>query len=157
MICRSQETVCMHWYHTKNTNPGSIASLICQEGRSERTFPIFAFSSSFFPLFPDISPLYPNFSWFFSSFPDFWQFFCCQGGHYSTLAPVLATPLTNLIYLIFTDQTADTATECKTLFRHYFSLLTTSNRNHSVKQTAHNFNKHINKSTAPRVAYQALN
>ena len=55
----------------------SIASPICQEGQSERTFPIFAFSCncSFFPIFPDF-PLF---------FPDFWQIFHCQGGHSTPL------------------------------------------------------------------------
>ena len=41
----------------------SIVSLICHEGQSERTFPIF-------PL-PNFLPL----------FPDFWQILHCQGGH----------------------------------------------------------------------------
>ena len=51
----------------------SVASSICQEGQSERTFPIFAFSSWFFLFFP----------------PRFLAFFRCQGWH---PAPV-ATPL----------------------------------------------------------------
>ena len=32
----------------------SVASPICQEGQSEKTFPIFAFSSRFFLFFPDV-------------------------------------------------------------------------------------------------------
>ena len=66
-------------------NHSSIASPICQEEQSERTFPIFAFSSRF--------P--PSFYQFFHLFPDFWQIFCCQGGHSALLAPILATPLPN--------------------------------------------------------------
>ena len=46
----------------------SVASSICQEGQSERTFPNFCF---FFPIFPAFFPL----------FPDFWQIFRCQGWH----------------------------------------------------------------------------
>ena len=42
----------------------SVASPICQEGQSERNFPIFAFSSRFFP-----------------SFPRFLANVCCQGLH----------------------------------------------------------------------------
>ena len=34
----------------------SVASPICQEGQSEITFPIFAFSSGFFLFFPNFSP-----------------------------------------------------------------------------------------------------
>ena len=58
----------------------SIASPICQEGQSERTFPIFAFSCRFFlffPIIPDFPPL----------FPDFWHFFHCQGWHSAPLTP----------------------------------------------------------------------
>ena len=65
----------------------SVANPICQEGQSERNFPIFAFLpdfSSFFPIFPD----------FFLIFPDFWHFFCCQGWHSAPLATPVATPLT---------------------------------------------------------------
>ena len=44
-------------------------SPICQEGQSERTFPIFAFSSRFkfliFPIFPDFPLLFPFFGKFF--------------------------------------------------------------------------------------------
>ena len=61
----------------------SVASPICQEGQSERTFPIFASSSRFFPFFPRFYPL----------FPDFWQIFRCQGWHSAPLAPQVATPL----------------------------------------------------------------
>ena len=49
----------------------SVASPICQEGQSERTFPIFPIFPDFFPLFPDFLPLFSN----------FWQFFRCQEGH----------------------------------------------------------------------------
>ena len=52
----------------------SVASPFCQEGQSERTFPVFAFPSRCFPpkflrYFPSCPPL----------FPDFWQIFRCQG------------------------------------------------------------------------------
>ena len=53
----------------------SVASPICQEGQSERTFP-------FFPFIPDLSspppPIFPD---FFPLFPEFWKNFCCQGWH----------------------------------------------------------------------------
>ena len=61
--------------------PSSVASLICQEGQSERNFPIFAFSSRFFWFFPDF---FPGFSWFF---PDFWQIFAVRGGTLPPLPP----------------------------------------------------------------------
>ena len=52
----------------------SVASPICQEGQSERTFPIF-------PLFPDFFPSFSTFPWFSPSlFPIFGFFFRCQGG-----------------------------------------------------------------------------
>ena len=44
----------------------SVASPICQEGQSERTFPIFIFSRFF-----------PTFSWFSPSF-SVWQIFRCH-------------------------------------------------------------------------------
>ena len=69
---------------TKESNKrSSVASPICQEGQSERNFPIFAFSSWFFLFFPD-------FSWFF---PSFWQIFHCQRWHSAPLATPMATPL----------------------------------------------------------------
>ena len=55
----------------------SVASPICQEGQSETTFPIFAFSSRFFLFFPE----------FFPSFPNFWQVFRCQGWHSASPLP----------------------------------------------------------------------
>ena len=62
----------------------SVASPICQGGQSERTFPIFAFSSTFFLFF----------SRFFPLFPDFWHFFAVRGGTLPPpLAPPVATPL----------------------------------------------------------------
>ena len=46
-----------------------VASFICQEGQSAKTFPIFSpFSWFFSPLFPDFLPLFPNF-WQFLSAP----------------------------------------------------------------------------------------
>ena len=41
-------------FHSK-LRISSVASPICQEGQSERTFPILAFSSRFFLFFPDFS------------------------------------------------------------------------------------------------------
>ena len=49
----------------------SVASPICQEAQSEKSFPIVAFSSRFVLFFPD-------FSWFFSRFL---ANFHCQGWH----------------------------------------------------------------------------
>ena len=64
-----------------NTFCSSVASPIWQEGQSERTFPIFAFSSWIFLFFPNF-------------FPDFWQIFHCQWWHSAPLATPVATPLT---------------------------------------------------------------
>ena len=55
----------------------SIASPICQKGHSERTFPIFYFSSRFFLFFPDFS--------LFS--PVFVRFFTVRGGTLPSRAP----------------------------------------------------------------------
>ena len=54
----------------------SVASPVCQEGQSERTFPIL--------------PLFPDFSLFF---PIFGKFFAVRGGTLSSLTPPVATPL----------------------------------------------------------------
>ena len=59
----------------------SVASPICQDGQSERTFLIFAFSSRFSSFFPDF-PLF---------FPIFDNFFAVRGG---TLLPPVAMSLT---------------------------------------------------------------
>ena len=77
--------VLVTWEVTRNTmkcRPSSVASHICQERQSERTFPILVFSSRFFPCFPDFSRFPPL-------FPDFWQVFRCQGWH---SAPPLPPP-----------------------------------------------------------------
>ena len=58
----------------------SIASPICQEGQSERNFPIFDFSSRFFLFFV----IFPE---FFLIFPDFWHFFAVRGGTLPPLPP----------------------------------------------------------------------
>ena len=67
----------------------SVASPVCQEGQSERSFPIFAFSSRFFlvsPIFAFssrfflVSPICPDFS------PLFGKFFAVRDG---TLPPPL--------------------------------------------------------------------
>ena len=61
----------------------SVASPICQEGQSKRTFLI----SPFFPdLFSDF------FRDFLPLFPDFWKIFRCQGGTLPPWPP-MATPL----------------------------------------------------------------
>ena len=60
----------------------SVASPICQEGQSERTFLIF-------PFLPDIFPLFPDFSLFFLIFG---KFFAVMGRLYPRWPPV-ATPL----------------------------------------------------------------
>ena len=70
--------------HTCMSN--SVASPICQEGQSERTFPILVFYSRFFFFFS-------IFSWFFLSFPRFFLFspifdnFSLSRGALCTLAP----------------------------------------------------------------------
>ena len=46
----------------------SVASPICQEGQSERTFPIFAFSSRYFLFFPIFHEFSPSFSRFSANF-----------------------------------------------------------------------------------------
>ena len=57
----------------------SAASPTCQEGQSEKTFPIFVFSSRFLLFSPDF------FLIFF--FPIFGNFFAVTGGTLSPLAP----------------------------------------------------------------------
>ena len=58
----------------------SVASPICQEGQSERTFPIFAFSSRFSSFFPDFCLFFPIFLFFPRFFPIFGKFFAVRGG-----------------------------------------------------------------------------
>ena len=63
------------FFNTNSFHKGSyssVASPICQEGQSERNFPIFAFSSRFFLFFPD-------FSWFFRDFSRFLANFSLSG------------------------------------------------------------------------------
>ena len=66
---------------------GSVASPFCQEGQSERTFPIFPFFSWFCPSFVRF--------YFLLLFSNFWQVLRCQGG------PPVATPLDWLFILWF--------------------------------------------------------
>ena len=66
----------------------SVASPICQEGQSERTFLIFPFSSP-------ISPLFSWFSWFF---PIFGTYFAVRDGTLPPLTPPVATPLLGWMY-----------------------------------------------------------
>ena len=64
----------------KWTVSSSVANPICQEGQSERTFPIFAFSSRFSLFFPDFS--------------RFFCFFLLSGVALCPPWPPVATPLT---------------------------------------------------------------
>ena len=73
-----------------NHATSSVASPMCQEGQSERNFPIFAFSSRFVLFFPIFPWFFPD---FFLLFPDFGQIFRCQGWHSAPLATPVATPL----------------------------------------------------------------
>ena len=83
----------------------SVASPICQEGQSERTFLIFAFLPNFFLFFPNFLSFFPIFPDFPLFFPDFWLIFCCQGWHSAPLdPPPMATPL-DLTPLMSTAQT----------------------------------------------------
>ena len=64
----------------------SVASPICQEGKSERTFPVFASSCPFFfffPLFHDFFLIFSNFLPLFLLI--FGQFFCVHGHSASPL------------------------------------------------------------------------
>ena len=60
--------------HDVNEWISSIASPICQEGQSERTFPIFPLFLDLFPIVPLFFLIFPSFSWFLTIF------FHCQGG-----------------------------------------------------------------------------
>ena len=98
----------LYWYNIftlfKRIIVSGVASPLCQEGQSKRTFLIFAFPSRFFlffpifslssrnvpdfsqflPLFPSFSPLFPD---FFPLFPIFGIVFRCQGGHAAHCPP----------------------------------------------------------------------
>ena len=50
------------------TNISSVGSPICQEGQTEKTSPIFAFSSRCFLFFPEFFPIFPSFSQFLANF-----------------------------------------------------------------------------------------
>ena len=67
----------------------TVASPICQEGQSERTFPI---CSLFFPIFS----FFPTFSSLFSNFGHFF-FFAVREDTLPHLDPVVATPLNVMI------------------------------------------------------------
>ena len=79
---------------------GSVASPFCQEGQSERIFPIFAFSSRFFLFFPDFSsfflifPLFPRFS------PDFSRFLA----NFSLSGVALCPPCHYTGYFVLIDK-----------------------------------------------------
>ena len=63
----------------------SVASPICQEGQSERIFPILAFSSRFFLFFSIFFPIFPLYFLIFSLFLSiFDNFSTVKGG---TLPP----------------------------------------------------------------------
>ena len=66
-----------HWVWTDEEG-SSVASPICQEGQSERNFPIFAFSSRFILFFLIFFLIFPR---FFPLFSDLGQIFRCQGWH----------------------------------------------------------------------------
>ena len=69
---------------TNSLHTSSVASPIGlrQEGQSERTFPILAFSSRCFLFFLDFFPIFPLFSpIFFLFFPIFDNFFAASRGH----------------------------------------------------------------------------
>ena len=81
---KSLEILACHLHFTaawrelkRKSSCSSVTSPISHVGQGERTFPIFAFSSRFFLLFPDLFPLFPN----------FWQIFCCRGWHSASLWP----------------------------------------------------------------------
>ena len=76
-------------HHLYRVTGSSVASPICQEGQSERTFPIVTFSSRFFLFFSIFSWFFLSFPNFFPLFPDFWPFFRCQGGYSGPLAPYI--------------------------------------------------------------------
>ena len=67
-------------FHIRCKIDSSVASPICQEGQSEKTFPILTFSSRFFS-FSRFSVIFPLFS---PLFPDFDNFFAVKG---ATLPP----------------------------------------------------------------------
>ena len=68
----------------------SVASSICQEGQSERTFPTFTFSSQFFLFFPDFSLF----------FPIFGKFFAVRGGTLPSLMPQCGYTTELVTYLV---------------------------------------------------------
>ena len=73
-----------------NIKCSSVASPICQEGQSEITFSLFAFSSQFFVFFPDFSSFFPD----FPLFPlIFWNFFAVRGGTLPPFDPPVPMPL----------------------------------------------------------------
>ena len=76
----------LNWAHQLNEMVCSVASPICQEGQSERTFPnfpLFLIFPLFFPLFPDFLP----FSWFLAIFS------LSRGALCLPLDPPVAMPL----------------------------------------------------------------
>ena len=79
-----------------------VASPVCQEGQSERTFPIFAFSSRFFLFFP----IFHGFSLFF---PIFGKFFAVRGGTLPPWPPSGYTTVITLTVLLWVMQSYQTS------------------------------------------------
>ena len=79
----------------------SVASPICQKGKSERTFPIFAFSSRFFLFSPIFSWFSPLFLWIFSIFS--WRLFRVNGVFFRGLD----LPYSNCLHGVCPVATAD--------------------------------------------------
>ena len=75
------------YFQEYSVTHSSVASPICREGQSEKTFPIFCL---FFP----ISPPFPGFSWFF---PIFSNFFAIRGGTLPPLHPHRFSEISTLI------------------------------------------------------------
>ena len=81
----------------------SVASPVCQEGKNERTFPIFAFSSRFFLFFS-------RYFLIFSSFFRFLAHFSLSGVALCSPWPPVATPLLiTLIVLLWVMQSYHTS------------------------------------------------
>ena len=77
-------------YTLRNTSNSSVASPICQEGQSEKTFPIFALSSRFLLFFFRCFLIFPLFFRFLAIFSLSGMTLCPP-----PLVPPVATPLTS--------------------------------------------------------------
>ena len=85
---------CLLWYHFKRlaiciyNEPSSVASPICQEGQSERAFPILCLFIPIFPLVSRFFSVFPCFSRFLANFSLSGMALCPP-----TLNPTMTTPL----------------------------------------------------------------